>query len=181
MRCGFFSIWIFPLAIQTLEAQTVQPGARFEGKTVVSIRYDPPAQPLSAADLDRVQQVTIGSAYSGAAIAETIDRMFKTGVYSDIQVDAEVSGSGVAIAYLTKFVPFVGHVEVKGKVETPPSKSTLMGIAGFSLGDVFDDAALSEADKKITELFVETASMTQTFMWKKISAQTRSLYRSRFT
>ena len=78
-----FSIWIFFLAVQSLQAQA---GDRFEGKKIVSLRYDPPSQPLSSADLERVQQLAVGSPYSGAAVGETIDRMFQTGAYSDIQI-----------------------------------------------------------------------------------------------
>jgi outer membrane protein insertion porin family len=87
-------------------------------------------------------------------VGETIDRMFKTGVYSDIRVDAELSTAGVSVNFLTKATLFVGHVDVKGKVKTPPSKSSLMSVAGFSLGDTFDENALPEADKKLKELFV---------------------------
>jgi outer membrane protein insertion porin family len=155
MNACILSIWIFLLAIQSLRAQTVQAGQGFEGKKVGSIRYDPSEQPLSRADLDRVQQLTVGAPYSGAAVAETIDRMFQTGVYSDIRVDAELSGNGVTITYLTKAVLFVGHVHVKGKIKTPPNESSLMSVAGFSLGDSFDEGALPEANKKLEDLFVK--------------------------
>src|ERR1700722_10654277 len=148
------SIWIFLMAIQSLQAQAVQAGDRFEGKNVVSIRYDPPVQPLSRADLDRVQRLIAGTPYSAAAGGETIDRMFQTGAYSDIRVDAELSGDGVEVTYLTKPVPRVGHVEVKGKVKSPPNKSALLSSAGFSLGEAFDEAALPEADQRIKQLFV---------------------------
>jgi outer membrane protein insertion porin family len=148
------SIWIFIVAIQSLEAQPAQAIAHFEGRNVVSIRYDPPAQPLSTADLDRVQRLSVGAPYSGAAVGETIDRMFQTGVYSDIRVDAEMAANSVAVTYLTTSLPFVGHVEVKGKINAPPKKSALMSSAGFSLGEVFDEKALPEADQRIKQLFV---------------------------
>jgi len=147
--------FLFLFAIKGLQAQSVLAGDRFEGKNVASIRYDPPSQPLSTADLNRVQQLSVGSPYSGAAVGETIDRMFQTGAYSDIRVDAELSGAGVAVTYLTTAKQFVGHVAVKGKVAKPPNESTLMGSSGFSLGDAFDEAAMPEADKKIKELFLK--------------------------
>ena len=92
-------------AIHGLQAQA----DRFEGKKVVSIRYDPPTQPLSPADLERVQQLSVGAPYSSAAVSQTIDRMFQTGVYADIRVDAEPTGNGIAVTYLTKPILFVGH------------------------------------------------------------------------
>src|SRR5579863_6067620 len=120
------TLWISLIAIQSLQAQSPRLGDRFEGKEVVSIRYDPATQPLSPADLDRVQVLSVGSSYSGTAVGETIDRMFQTGVYADIRVDAEPSRNGVAVTFLTKPVLFVGHVEVKGSVKTPPNRSALM-------------------------------------------------------
>jgi outer membrane protein insertion porin family len=147
-------LWIPLISIQILPAQPTQAGDRFEGKKVISLRYDPPAQPLSSADLDRVQQLSVGFPYSAAAVGETIDRMFQTGEYSDIKVDAEPAETGVAVTFLTKTVPFVGHVMVKGKSKTPPNTSSIIGIAGFSLGDVFDEAALPKADKDVKDLFV---------------------------
>lgn len=137
------------MAVQSLRAQAV-----FEGKKVASIRYDPAKQPLSKDDLNRVQQLVVGSPYTAVAVGDTIDRMFKTGVYSDVQVDAELSAAGVSVTYLTKATLFVGHVDVKGKVKTPPNKSSLMSVAAFSLGDTFDENALPEADKKLKGLFV---------------------------
>ncbi len=143
------------MAIQSVCPQSRPPGDLFEGKKVVSIRYDPAVQPLSTADLDRVQKVSAGSPYSSASVAETIDSMFKTGVYSDIRVDAEPAANGVAITYITTPTLFVGHVGVKGKLSTPPNKSSLLSTAGFSLGDTFDEAALPEADQKLKDLFVK--------------------------
>jgi outer membrane protein assembly factor BamA len=87
-------------------------------------------------------------------VGETIERIFLTGAYADIRVDAERTANGVAVTYLTKPTLFVGHVEVKGKVASPPNRSSLMSIAGFSLGDVFDEAALPEADQRIKDLFI---------------------------
>jgi hypothetical protein len=53
-RFRFLSICIFLL---TLKAQVRD---SFEGQAVASIRYDPPAQPLSSADLARVQLLSVG-------------------------------------------------------------------------------------------------------------------------
>src|SRR5580692_739296 len=111
------TLWISLTAIQSLQAQASPSGDRFEGKEVVSVRYDPVTQPLSQPDLDRVQLLSVGSSYSSRAVGETIDRMFQTGVYADIRVDAEPSRNGVAVTFLTTPVLFVGHVEVKGSVK----------------------------------------------------------------
>ncbi len=147
------ALMIVGMAGGTLAAQSSPNGGEFEGKTVASIRFDPPEQPLSAFDLQRVQQLKLGGPYSSGAVGETIERMFRTGTYSDIRVDVESTPSGLVITYLTKPVVFVGHVDVKGKISDPPNKSALLSSGNIALGDAFDEASIPEAEQRIKELF----------------------------
>lgn len=61
----------------------------YEGKTVVALDYIPARQPLAAKDLKAAQGVHVGAALNPDDVASTIDRMFATGYYTDIRVDAE--------------------------------------------------------------------------------------------
>jgi len=147
------------LGVQVASAQASSPAfslaSDLEGKPVLSVQYVPPRQPLAAEDLKRLQEVTAGSAYSAKDVAETIDRLFATGVYSDIQVDVEAETTGLAVKFLTKSAPFVGHVRVTGKVSDPPSRSTLVSTAQFRVGTPFEEEALQTAEKNIRQLFID--------------------------
>src|SRR5438067_13843404 len=74
---------------------TVSYSQDFSGRIVTSIQYDPEKQPIDQRDLQNAQLVQTGQPLDPKQVAGTIDRMFATGLYEDIQVDAEPSGNGV--------------------------------------------------------------------------------------
>ena len=65
-----------------------------EGKSVREVVYVPAQQPLAAEDLAALQRLRAGSPYSSKDVAETIDRLFATGAYADIQVDVDQQPGG---------------------------------------------------------------------------------------
>jgi outer membrane protein insertion porin family len=125
-----------------------------DGKTVARVAYDPARQPISDADLKRIQLVEPNAKYSTKNVGETIDRLFATGAYVDIQADAEETPEGIVVTFHTKPASFTGHVEIKGKLVSPPSRSTLLSTGDFQLGTPFDPAALAVAENSIRQLFV---------------------------
>ena len=127
---------------------------QFEGKQIVSIQYDPAPAPLAQKDLDRLQVVKTGTPLRMADIGTTIDRLYASGRFEDIQVDAEPSGpDGVAIRFLTKPAWFVGHVGVTGKIILPPNRGQVVNTSQLSLGTPFHDADLHTAEENIKKLF----------------------------
>jgi outer membrane protein assembly factor BamA len=127
--------------------------SEWEGKPVRSLFYVPARQPLAPEDLVRLQELKVGSAYSSKDVADTIDRLFATGAYADIQVDVEQQPAGLAVRFLTKSAPFMGHVAVIGKVSDPPSRTSIADAAHFQLGTPFEEEALTAAEKNIRQLF----------------------------
>jgi outer membrane protein insertion porin family len=124
-----------------------------EGKPVRSLVYVPARQPLAAEDLVRLQELKVGSAYSSKDVADTIDRLFATGAYADIQVDVEQQPTGLAVRFLTKSAPFMGHVAVTGKLSEPPTRTSIADAAHFRVGAPFEEEALGAAEKNIRQLF----------------------------
>ncbi|HLJ15487.1 MAG TPA: BamA/TamA family outer membrane protein [Bryobacteraceae bacterium] len=133
----------------SVQAQT----SAFEGKRIVAIAYQPDPQPLSRTDLARVQVLQTGEVLKSADVAESIDRMFATGRYQDIQVDAENSGAGVRIRFITQSTRFVGHVQAIGKLSAPPRRGEIVDEAHLDLGTPFQPEELSQAEKNIKQLF----------------------------
>lgn len=126
----------------------------FEGKTILDLRYDPPQQPLAPKDLERVQLSRVGSPLRSSDVSETIDRMFATGRYIDIQVDAENQGAGVALRFITRSARFIAHVGVEGKITNPPNPGQIVNAAQLELGTPFHPEDLTAAQKSIQQLFV---------------------------
>jgi outer membrane protein assembly complex protein YaeT len=137
-------------AVRCAPAQTIEANA-FAGKTVTSIRYEPAVQPLDVRDLRRMQLVQVGRPFDSKQIAGTIDQLFSTGHYLDIQVDAEPDGAGVGLRFITRAQTYIGHVDVKGKIKDPPSRTVLISDAQLSLGTPFDEETLAAAKKNIED------------------------------
>lgn len=125
----------------------------FEGRTIVEVEYDPSMQPLDHRDLNRVQLLHAGSPLRAEDVAETIQRMFATGRYADIQVAAEPQGNGVLVRFITRGARFVGNVTTVGKISDPPSETQIINAARLNLGAPFEPDMLEQAQKNVQHLF----------------------------
>lgn len=119
---------------------------------IARVEYVPAKQPLDPRDLEAAQVVKPGNPLSEEQVAQTIDQLFASGYYKDIQVDAQPSGDGVALRILTQFNEFVGHVDLEGKITTPPNEGQIRSLTQLSLGTPFDPAVLTQAKANIEDL-----------------------------
>ena len=123
----------------------------FTGKTVTAIQYEPAAQPIDGRDLARMQLVQVGEPLNPRQVAATLDRLFSTGLYDDLQVDAQSSDGGVTLRFLTKPRRFIGHVGAQGDIKDPPSRAVIISNSQLNLGTPFDEEALQTAKATITQ------------------------------
>ncbi len=126
---------------------------RFEGQRVVDVQYDPPGQVLDPRDLVAAQVVKKGEPLRLADISETIDRLFATGRYDDVQAQADPSGDGVVIRFVVTPSWFVGHVAAEGKIPQPPNRGQLTNGTQLNLGEPYDERSLKAAQDNINRLF----------------------------
>ncbi len=125
---------------------------QFAGRTVTGVHYDPEKQPIDPRDLRNMQLVQPGEPLNPNQVAGTIDRLFASGLYDDIQVDAEPSGSGVTLTFITRPRRFIGHVEAEGQISDPPSRGVMLSETQLNLGAPFDVEALNTAQKTLEQL-----------------------------
>ncbi len=141
----------FPLLRLTLALALLAGGsaraqqAKFDGLTVRSIQFDPLQQPLEASELHEILPLKIGAPLRQEDVRSSIERLFATGRYADIQVDAEEYSGGVVIRFLTQSAWFIGHVSVSGRVASPPTEAQLESTAGLDLGQPFEESKLASA------------------------------------
>ncbi|MDQ1469777.1 MAG: outer membrane protein insertion porin family [Bryobacterales bacterium] len=124
----------------------------FEGKPIVDIRYSPESG-LNASDLARAQPLVTGAPLRSDDVSKAIDGLYATGQYADIAVEAEASGNGVIVTFVTQPRWFVGSVNIEGKVTEPPNAGELHSNTQLSLGAAFADADLTRATESIKRLF----------------------------
>ena len=109
-RLSCSRVWlVLPLALLAGEPLRAQ-YAKYEGLTVRSIQFDPVRQPLEADELHQILPLKIGEPLHRAVVQSSIERLFSTGRYSDIQVDAALYDGGVVVRFLTKEAWFIGNV-----------------------------------------------------------------------
>ena len=97
-----------------LAAAQSQYAGQYEGRTIASVVYNPLPQPLDPRDLGKMHVLRAGSAFREADAAVTIDRLFATGYYDDIQIDVTPQGDQVVVRVIAKnaWLPRADKLEI---------------------------------------------------------------------
>ncbi|HTX35728.1 MAG TPA: POTRA domain-containing protein [Bryobacteraceae bacterium] len=119
--------------------------AAYEGKPVRNIRFSPEEQPLGASELHDILPLKMNEPLLMATVRASIERLFATGRYADIQVDAEPYRDGVAITFLTSNAWFIGDVSSRGHISSPPNAGQLENAADLDLGKPYTETAVQQA------------------------------------
>jgi len=153
---------IFALGLGTLgicvspaRAQTQDLSREFEGKTITRIAWDPATQPLAMSELVAMIPLRRDEPYRAAAVRATIERLYATGRYHDIQVQATSVDGGVAIQFITQNSWFIGHVGVQSDFSEPPSVGQLVSSSRLDLGVPFDEAQVAAAEASIRKVLTD--------------------------
>ncbi len=89
------------------------------------MQFDPATQPLTFDQLMAMLPVRIGQPFNAADLRDSIQRLYQTGEYADIAVDATLSAAGVNLKFITKPAYFIGYFDVSG-VPEPPNDGQLL-------------------------------------------------------
>src|SRR5450755_367301 len=108
--------------------------ASYEGKTIARIVFVPRDQPLEAEEIHRILPVKEQSPLRLDEVRNAIDRLYATGTYADIQVDAELRDDQVILRFITESNWFIGKVSVAGEIKDPPSAGQLVNSSRLELG-----------------------------------------------
>src|SRR5207342_2197235 len=94
---------------------------KYEGRPVVNIRFEPAVQPLEGAELFEMLPLKRDQPLRMSVVRASVERLFATGRYRDIQVDAEPYNDGVIIKFITTNSWFIGNISVSGNLDDPPN------------------------------------------------------------
>jgi outer membrane protein insertion porin family len=136
---------LYGAGVRALTAQDAEPAKKFEGRPVERILFDPPAQPIEESELRSYLAVKTGEPLRDADVRNTIERLFATGRYADIQVDAESTNGGVILRFLTKNRWFIGNVKVDGQLSSPPNAAQLENATQLDLGQPYSGDKIDQA------------------------------------
>ncbi|HWB99512.1 MAG TPA: BamA/TamA family outer membrane protein [Bryobacteraceae bacterium] len=150
LRCARYLILslasTYPLL---LCAQTSQ----FLGKRIAVIQFEPEQQPLEASELHDILPMKSNTPLTMEQVRASIERLYATGRYDDIQVDAvSLGGNDVVVRFLTRPRWFVGHISVYGDISSPPNAGQIANATRLELGQIFNDDKLQQARDGIRQI-----------------------------
>lgn len=139
------------LLVHAAVAQEPAPLAvRLEGRTISRVDFDPPDQPLPRDELDRLIPLRSGAPLQGSDVRTAIQKLYSTGRYTNIVVDAQPSETGVAVRIATELAWFVAGITFSG-VDDPPNRGQLGTAAKLELGTPFGEPDVKQAIENIQE------------------------------
>ncbi|MCY4189592.1 MAG: BamA/TamA family outer membrane protein [Bryobacterales bacterium] len=101
-----------------------------------------------------ILSVRVGQPLQRSALRNSIQALFRTGRYSNIQVDAVAGADGLDLTFLTEPAWFIGNVRVDG-VTRPPSKGQLINATKLDLGTIYTEEKLGSAISSLRALLGE--------------------------
>ena len=122
------------------------------GRPIVDIQYSP-ADVLHPADLERVQPLKKGALFRAEDVSEAVDRLFATGCFEDIVAEAEPSGNGLIVRFVTVPTRFLSGVSVDGKIKQPPNDGQIVSTSQLQLGAPFHEEDITHAVNRLKRVF----------------------------
>lgn len=118
--------------------------ARWEGRPISRIEFDPPLPPEMREEFNRILPFKPGDLVRLDAMREAIRKLYATGRFGDISIDASPEGSGAVLRISAEFNYFISGVNISGENE-PPNRDQLVTAAKLELGTLYMESFLDQA------------------------------------
>ena len=145
---GRWSIGVCALTLCCLPSLAAD---NYEGKIVAAVTFEPEKQPLTREQLLAMLPIQTGRPLRAEDVRASIQRLFATGEYDDVAVDATVENGNVHLRFITTPALFIGNVSSQG-VPEPPNESQIITATKLQLGTMFSAHDVQQATESITEL-----------------------------
>ena len=123
----------------------------YVGKPFAGFEFDPPRQTLTKQDLAKIIGLAMGDPVTPLKLREVLQRLYSTGEYRDISVNASLDNGQVSLRFQTTPSAFIGDVTVDG-AKDPPNTGQLESAAKLQLGTEYNQGRLAEATNNLREL-----------------------------
>jgi outer membrane protein insertion porin family len=122
--------------------------------TVDEIRFPGVADPKDEKQFDDLIPQKTGEPLGRDSIRESIRKLYATGRFADIRVEAEEVSGKVRLTFVTSPNFFVGEIRVEGNPDRPTA-SQIANTTKLQLGDRFTPATLDKGVQNVKQLFEE--------------------------
>ncbi len=120
----------------------------YQGRPIRAIEFEPAKQPYSRDYLDKFLPLKLNEPLKLADVRAAIERLYATGRYADIAVDARFAQAGVILKFTTTQNYFVGHVSVE-RIADPPNEGVLVNATRLELGTLYTEEGLTQAVRNL--------------------------------
>ena len=103
-----------------------------------------------------------GEPFHTADARDTIQKLYATGRYEDIVIDANPHNGGVQVRITTRSSWFIGRVEIEGDVPDPPNAGQLVTASRLDLGQPFEKDMVKAAAENMRRLLVSNGFYNST-------------------
>lgn len=123
-----------------------------EGRQITAIRFDPSVEILHRKDLEAaLSDLKPGAPLRMRNVRSTIEKLYRSGRFEDIQVDAQPRDASVELTFLVKPAAFVRNVAVEG-VQEPPSRGQLHNATKLQLGERLYEPQIRQSVESLLEI-----------------------------
>jgi outer membrane protein insertion porin family len=130
----------------------------YEGRRIDGINFVPARQPLEPEVIKQLLPLKIGAPFQTSDAREAIQKLYATGRYEDIVIDASPGGNpgtgGVLITITTRNSWFIGRVEIEGDIPEPPNAGQLITASRLDLGQPFEKDKVKAAADNMRRLLI---------------------------
>ena len=123
----------------------------YQGRPIRAIEFRPEKQPYSREYLDRILPLKIDAPLRTVEVRTAIERLYATGRYTQIEVDARPADGGVILEFRTTNNYFIGHVSVE-RVPEPPNEGVLVNSTRLELGMPYAEEDVAQAVRNLESL-----------------------------
>ena len=126
----------------------------YEGERVLNISFEPEHQPLEGRELFELLPLKRGLPYHASDVRASIERLYASGRYQDIQVDVSVASGGLNVKFITRNSWFIGNISTESDINDPPNRGQIVNASRLRLGEPFDPEQMPAAIEGIRRLLV---------------------------
>jgi len=141
---------LLPLAVAFLLLAAPVLADDLQGLPVQEIRFESQAG-LDQQRFRELLAIKRSEPYEQEKIRQSIERLYATGRFFDIQVEAERNGGGLTLTFIVRENYFVGGVHVDG-VPEPPKRGQLVNATKLELGALWTEEKHNRAIEGIKRL-----------------------------
>ena len=169
--------WIFVLSMllclsNTEPARSAAPSSpttltELEGKPIRSVAVNSP-RGFSSEDIRQITGIKIGQPYTTLRIRQSVDRLYQTGNFRNILVEAEPQAGGIRITFTLVDKPTVAQIRLKGNQTFPFNE--LQRVMQLRVGDEFTNTEWKASLTRVLNYYHQ-----QGFLQAQIASETSAI------